>query len=381
MEGRCFLMRKEDNTYDLLCPECHMIRSASSELSGDYITLSSEYTNDVIQCAKSFSFLSDITVDVPRPTTKCFRTEDGLVESVDAKLDTLVGEFVSAYNSKYPEGLQPMNSNEKITVPKKRTEVVDQDVKNSKKYVQGSLDGYESVQAFMAGLNLLKQAAGCAVFSLKDTMFFLSGCLKGVPTGTGFHWDITRGINVAFAMMKGRIKEVLALWLFISPTSLDAVDTFIRGTDKPEMKELKEKWVKAGGFKLPPLMNDNRDLLHGECDDVEKYTLPVLSKTEMECINKEFPNDTVLVGQCHGDVVFVPPGWVHAVTNLRPNWKLARDYFCDQEIPSYAFFRKKIGCGIFGQRVPADYMSLDKLCRKEIHQILSGIAPDTNILG
>jgi len=411
MEAFCFKMKRtceQRDRFDLLCAACHKERKGT--LSNDDwstpvpVCLSDGYRNNIKESVSGVAFMKEVIMTFPAPTKQCYKPqgerETALLEQIATKLpsigavgdaltNTLVGEYVRAYNTKYGT-TTPKNHGERISKQTARKgkgrkgtarELTVEHVQQSTRYIHGALDGFEGVQAFAHAVELLKEVCSfMGTWDLKDTMYFISGTChpKKIPTGTGFHLDQTRGVNVAFDMENNTVRNVLALWLFLSPTILSDVDNFIReGEVGPK---LKKKWEAAGGFSLPPLILDG-DVKHGETVHPQ-FSLPVLTAEEMKVIHDKFPETTVLVEQYHGDVVFVPPGWVHAVTNVKANWKLARDFFIEEEYPLYAFFLKTIGSRIFGQRMPADYSSLDKKCKDFLQKALgvsAGCVPDVEL--
>jgi len=443
VEGTAYIMKhgKDTKSCDLLCAGCYLHRNENlSQWSGlKEVCLSRQYHEDVKKFLQGITMRGNILLTFPVPHCECYpdgsellgkvqtmsksesKSDDGssnsarvdddsstvdddssnsarvdddssttLHESGDDLCRALINEFVTAYIDKFGD-TGPTNHGERVRYKNGKViqagHVRADHVRNSEHYIHGSCDGMEGVKAFAAGVELLKHASGQKTsWDLKDTMYFFSGlCTGKEPTGTGFHLDITRGVNVAFDMGGGTAGTVLALWLFLSPDILDDVDAFLKNPgehdlrDYPGLDKLSERWNACGGFSLPPLIKKGECVLHGEDTKAMKaYALPVLSKEEIEMIHKKFPTTTVLVQQKHGGVVHVPPGWVHCVTNLSPNWKLARDFFVEEEMPSYAFFLKKIGSRVFGQRMAADYMSLDKKCRDALH-VAYGRYKDTEL--
>ncbi len=60
-----------------------------------------------------------------------------------------------------------------------------------------------------------------------------------------------------------------------------------------------------------------------------------------------------------GDIVQVPPGWPHAVTNLELCCKLAWDYIDISHLSTYMMVRRDVACKFFvGEDIADDYMAV-----------------------
>ncbi len=60
-----------------------------------------------------------------------------------------------------------------------------------------------------------------------------------------------------------------------------------------------------------------------------------------------------------GDIVQVPPGWPHAVTNLEFCCKLAWDYINTSHLSTYMVVRRDVACKFFvGENTADDYMAV-----------------------
>ena len=60
-----------------------------------------------------------------------------------------------------------------------------------------------------------------------------------------------------------------------------------------------------------------------------------------------------------GDIVQVPPGWPHAVTNLEFCCKLAWDYINTSHLSTYMVVRRDVACKFFvWENTADDYMAV-----------------------
>lgn len=77
----------------------------------------------------------------------------------------------------------------------------------------------------------------------------------------------------------------------------------------------------------------------------------------------------VVLQQRAGERVYVPPGWVHQVTNLRTCLKLAWDTYDVEHFPAYVLLQKELA-PLFGAAMAPDYMGflpvLETMINKKI---------------
>lgn len=67
----------------------------------------------------------------------------------------------------------------------------------------------------------------------------------------------------------------------------------------------------------------------------------------------ELGKDIVIIDQRHGDRVIVPPGWIHQVENLRPNFKISWDYIEPIKLPVYLWVRYNVAYPFWGRKPDA----------------------------
>lgn len=149
--------------------------------------------------------------------------------------------------------------------------------------------------------------------------------LGGPGTGTGLHLDWTEAWNIAFAVIASDIGAVLAVWVFIHPSAVSTADQWLK------------EHGSAGGFATPGKVVLDDDDVAGL-----KAALP--------------PGSVVILEQHAGDRVYVPPGWVHQVRNLRPSLKLAWDWHDMSHLSQYAMLQSRIASPLFGAAMAHDYM-------------------------
>lgn len=168
--------------------------------------------------------------------------------------------------------------------------------------------------------------------------------LGGRGTHSPVHIDWTSAFNITWAIHIEHIHDVLAEWLFIAPWAVEPAVAWIiehMGDEFPD------------GFAAPSILTGHRLHLKGA---MRQAFLDAFSR-----------NDVFLVEQRAGDVVVVEPGWMHQVTNLQPNIKMAWDRFDPRDFGTYALLHTSIICKHFckGTQAP-DYMAFYKVIANEI---------------
>lgn len=152
--------------------------------------------------------------------------------------------------------------------------------------------------------------------------------LGAAGTATGLHLDWTEARNIAFAVDAASVGQVLAEWTFIHPDAIQAANT----------------WLQQNGF-AAGLATPQRALLSSE----------QVSAMQAALANVVAGGAVRVVQQRAGDMVHVPPGWVHQVVNVRACLKLAWDFYDYQHFPLYAKLQSMI-VPLFGGHMAADYM-------------------------
>jgi hypothetical protein len=85
---------------------------------------------------------------------------------------------------------------------------------------------------------------------------------------------------------------------------------------------------------------------------------PTLTAEEMAYIAKHNSQHCFYKDQTHGMIIIVPPGYIHAVTNIRPNFKFALDRVQRDQAPYVTIVRETIAVPYFGKRMPDDYVRI-----------------------
>ncbi|DBA96115.1 TPA: hypothetical protein ACH3X1_015671 [Trebouxia sp. C0004] len=158
--------------------------------------------------------------------------------------------------------------------------------------------------------------------------------------GTGFHVDWTEAKNIAFACNQADLPKVLAVWIFLHPSIA--------------MKAL--AWLRINGY---PNGFETIGKVH-------------LSEQEVQALDEHLGVDEhgrqylVRLEQRHGQLVEIPPGWIHQVTNLVECLKMAWDVYELAHVPDYVASWHHISSQVTCSN-SEDYMS----CRLLIHSALS----------
>jgi hypothetical protein len=159
--------------------------------------------------------------------------------------------------------------------------------------------------------------------------------LGGLGTGTGLHVDWSEAYNIAFAVGSSASGErlVLAVWVFLHPNHLAEAVAWIKD-HVPRAKQ--------GVLAVP------------------KEQRPLLSEEEVRQMHAALPAGAVVVlEQAAGDVVHVPPGWVHQVSNKQPCIKVAWDVHDELQYGTYVAVMQQIVSPWFKQHMAADYMGVN----------------------
>jgi hypothetical protein len=141
--------------------------------------------------------------------------------------------------------------------------------------------------------------------------------LPGVHCSTRFHVDWAEGFNLAFGIKKSKgsvMKGPVAYWIFVHPVAISDVDAWL----------IQEGLCAKQGLQCPP---KDFNLTLDQWRKM-KVTLGFVD------IQKFIPK-VMIVSQESGEVVRVPPGWLHAVINVQCNFKVAFDHFRVSNLVKY----------------------------------------------
>ena len=78
----------------------------------------------------------------------------------------------------------------------------------------------------------------------------------------------------------------------------------------------------------------------------------------MEILARDLPDHTRLLHQKTGDVVEIPPGWIHCVVNVMPCIKLAYDRIVVEDMVKFPFIHSTINVPFFRQSSAQDYQAM-----------------------
>lgn len=146
---------------------------------------------------------------------------------------------------------------------------------------------------------------------------------------TEVHFDWTEAKNVAFATSAEDRSRVLATWVLLHPVAAARADAWLRENGYPQGLATEGK-VHLSDPKLGALAKQ---------------------------LGKDSNGDSYLIvlEQRHGDMVYVPPGYLHGVTNVTACVKIAWDLYDLKHIPAYVAAWHHIASRFTS--APDDYMA------------------------
>jgi hypothetical protein len=179
--------------------------------------------------------------------------------------------------------------------------------------------------------------------------------LGGLGTFTGFHLDWTEACNIAFSVGAPTAAAV-AVWVFIHPLMLGVADAWLREQKHSIGQGTKRREIASypNGF-----ASDIRVHLEGEQLQAFRDHLEAHKESHKAAIGVE--NATVVLHQHAGDMVHVPVGWVHQVTNLSPCVKVAWDLYIPHHTHMYIELIHRIASKVFGTQMALDYMGANSV--------------------
>jgi hypothetical protein len=147
---------------------------------------------------------------------------------------------------------------------------------------------------------------------------------------------------------------VLAVWAFINPLMLDVADAWVKAnvlsTNRKRGIAVQEPcW--PDGFASPA---NNRVHLKGEV----LKTFKVYMQNEGDA--RDIANPVLVVEQGSGQLVRVPAGWAHQVTNFSPNLKVAWDLYDANNMHKYVQLQS-LASKYFQGSMAKDYMSTNMI--------------------
>ena len=188
--------------------------------------------------------------------------------------------------------------------------------------------------------------------------------LIGFPNScTEMHLDIVEAINLAIAVYELDVSVPLAIWWFISPRYVVRFVEFLAKNYKVK-KESTKLGVREATIQDCPI-NKNFDTWFKEFQNETKAP----------------ENDVFMKEQHHNEVIHVPSGFLHCVRNVKPNVKLAWDFYDYNKLPFYVSnWRRHSHYGVF---VDSDYSGFEDVLlflTKEIYRCTKDINGDDSNL-
>jgi len=155
---------------------------------------------------------------------------------------------------------------------------------------------------------------------------------------TGLHLDWTEAYNIAFSFCL--FDGVLAEWLFI----------------RPDAAELADYWLKQNGW------------VDGLASDPKVHLRNLAFTSFVSYMNSILPGSVIMVEQHAGQMVYVPPGWIHQVTNKQSCLKLAWDVYDLSHMHYYAMLQKRL-VPFFKSAMADDYMATNAVLENIISRL------------
>ena len=81
-----------------------------------------------------------------------------------------------------------------------------------------------------------------------------------------------------------------------------------------------------------------------------------LTLAEIRLLKVKVPEIIIIIAQHSGEVVYIPPGWVHAVINMRHRIMFAVDMYVPTHMRMYAFSMALVGSPYTKWRMVTDHM-------------------------
>lgn len=223
----------------------------------------------------------------------------------------------------------------------------------SKRYLQGSLAAFQEravrvlrqVRHTMNARYLPRGRAPLPATAVNVTDLWAATLLLlgGEGTGTALHSDWTEAFNLLLAVVADPTEVlpaeyVAAKWWFFHPSMVEKLDEEVKALGLEDVDGLASK----------PLLTE------AQLDDLRK-------KVDAHAADQGITVQVThyVLEQKPGFVVHVPPGWVHAVVNVKPCLKLAFDAYIMTNVHSYIEAHRKVVCKVFKKVMADDYMAID----------------------
>ena len=178
--------------------------------------------------------------------------------------------------------------------------------------------------------------------------------------------DRSEAYNLLFGT-DGTTTVALAQWVFVSPEHIQQFGNFL--SDHRDDTDL----VQWHSSNQPPIALANP--FHGPPVD-KSPTRPLLTDRGVQELQAKLGEQNVrVVLQQHGDLVHVPPGWMHQVKNLGPCVKLAYDLLKPESAGAYLEVYNLVHQhGLFAH-FHTDYVGLQPFLKKRLMELAQKIKP------
>lgn len=168
--------------------------------------------------------------------------------------------------------------------------------------------------------------------------------LGGIGKWTRLHMDWAAAWNLAVALLGCDLTLPLAVWVFIAPWAVAMANEWL--------KKRKGKKGSKGNFHLGLGLAGN-DIFLGD-EDVRALE----AHLNAQCGPRR---SLVVLEQKAGDLVRVPPGWVHQVVNKQRCLKIAGEVYDEADFARYGLHMQAIASPIFGPQMFPDYTALSRV--------------------
>ena len=175
--------------------------------------------------------------------------------------------------------------------------------------------------------------------------------------------DRSEAYNLLFSTDSSKPSEPLAQWVFISPDSIMQFGEWLR-THRQDGTLV--SWESSG---QAPLEVPRDNPFHGPPDGTSP-TRPLLTEAGIMSLQSVLGNNNVVVVmQKHGDLVHVPPGWMHQVTNLGPCVKLAFVFLKPGSVGAYLEVYNLVQKHGLFRHFHTDYVGLQVFLKKRLLEL------------
>ena len=165
--------------------------------------------------------------------------------------------------------------------------------------------------------------------------------LGAAGTGTSLHSDLTEALSVGFEVSNGASDSTtpIAYWCLVNPLFIESVNKSVADLFPAVYRDglATIAWKTVKGQKVRE---------HGRA----------LTLAEMRLLKEKVPEGNIIIAQHAGELMYIPPGWVHAVINMQHCIKFAVDMYVPAHMHMYALSMALVGSPYTRGRMVTDYM-------------------------